>query len=215
MTFLLGYRPAPPGLSLLYAWRCSPASSRACWRWRVSHRRRTPVTACTGPTQFRPEQDLLRQPRWKRWRRSQHHRRGRRRTTWSGDRRGGGKVYWTNPVGDRISFANLDGSGGGGNLNTTGATVNQPNAAAVYPAAGRIYWTNEFGDRISFANLNNTGGGGNLSHDGRDGERPDRPRGRLCVGKDLLGRRPTREQDLLRQPRRQRRRRPEHRRPRR
>jgi hypothetical protein len=76
----------------------------------------------------------------------------------------GGRVYWTNPndaspTNGRISFANLDGSGSGGDLNTTGATINRPNAAAVYPAAGRIYWANELGDRISFANLNNTGGG--------------------------------------------------------
>jgi DNA-binding beta-propeller fold protein YncE len=70
-----------------------------------------------------------------------------------------GKVYWTNPDNNRISFANLDGSGGGGDLNTAGATVDRPNAAAVYPAAGKVYWANEWGDRISFANLNNTGGG--------------------------------------------------------
>jgi hypothetical protein len=74
-----------------------------------------------------------------------------------------GRVYWTKPgnsPGDgRISFANLDGSGGGGDLNTTGGTVNRPNSAAVNPAAGRIYWANELGDRISFANLNNSGGG--------------------------------------------------------
>ena len=110
-----------------------------------------------------PEQDLLRQPGRKRRWRSQHHGRVAGRAPRSCDRRGGGKVYWTrpgaSPAEGRVSFANLDGSGGGGDLNTTGATVNRPNAAAVYPAAGKIYWANELGNRISFANLNNTGGG--------------------------------------------------------
>jgi DNA-binding beta-propeller fold protein YncE len=71
----------------------------------------------------------------------------------------GGKLYWTNPDNDRISFANLDGSGAGDDLYTGGATVDRPNAAAVYPAVGRIYWANEIGDRISFANLDGSGGG--------------------------------------------------------
>ena len=70
-----------------------------------------------------------------------------------------GKVYWTMPVTNQIAFANLDGSGAGGQLNTGLATVNRPNAASVYPAAGRIYWANEYGDKISFANLNGSGGG--------------------------------------------------------
>jgi hypothetical protein len=74
-----------------------------------------------------------------------------------------GKVYWTQPgtapAEGRISFASLDGSGGGGIVNTTGATVNHPNAAAVDPAGGKIYWANEFGNWISYANLDGSGGG--------------------------------------------------------
>ncbi len=62
-----------------------------------------------------------------------------------------GKVYWTDRTGNRISFANLDGSGGGGTLSTGAATVSGPNAAAVYPAAGKIYWANELANTISFA----------------------------------------------------------------
>ena len=58
---------------------------------------------------------------------------------------GGGRIYWANVGGSnlaagRLSFANLDGSGGG-DLNTSGATVIQPLGVAVDPAApggGRI-----------------------------------------------------------------------------
>ena len=70
-----------------------------------------------------------------------------------------GKVYWTDRTGNRISFANLDGSGGGGTLSTGAATVSGPNAAAVYPAAGKIYWANELANTISFAALDGSGGG--------------------------------------------------------
>jgi hypothetical protein len=75
-----------------------------------------------------------------------------------------GKIYWANlgtndPSTQTISFANLDGSGGGGDLNTTGATVNHPDGVALDPAAGKIYWANGAGDKISFANLSGSGGG--------------------------------------------------------
>ena len=42
-----------------------------------------------------------------------------------------GRVYWVNASGNKVSFANLDGSGAGGDLNTTGATVNNPIGVAV------------------------------------------------------------------------------------
>jgi hypothetical protein len=61
-----------------------------------------------------------------------------------------------------VSFANLDGSGGG-DLNTTGATVDDPQGAAVDPAAGLVYWSNDSATSpVSFAKLNGTGGGGQL-----------------------------------------------------
>jgi hypothetical protein len=41
----------------------------------------------------------------------------------------GNKVYWANFDGDTISFAKLNGSGGGGQLNITGATT--PNGPAL------------------------------------------------------------------------------------
>jgi hypothetical protein len=66
-------------------------------------------------------------------------------------------VYWANDIGNTISFANLDGSGGG-DLDTTPATVDNPFGLALDPAAGRIYWANRIGDRISFANLDGSGG---------------------------------------------------------
>ena len=52
----------------------------------------------------------------------------------------------------------MDGSGGG-DIVTTGATVNGPAGVSVDPAAGRIYWANSGGGSISFANLNGSGGG--------------------------------------------------------
>src|SRR5438552_14265793 len=53
------------------------------------------------------------------------------------------RVYWggygaSTP---RISFANLNGSGGG-DLNTTGATVDEPFGIAIDLATGRILWAN-------------------------------------------------------------------------
>jgi len=69
------------------------------------------------------------------------------------------RVYWANLGADKISFANLDGSGGGGDLSTGGATVSGPIGVAIDPAAGRIYWANTGTDAISFANLDGSGGG--------------------------------------------------------
>ncbi len=63
-----------------------------------------------------------------------------------------------------ISFANLNDTGGGGKLITTGVTPHEPNGLAVDPETGKIYWANK--DTISFANLNDTGGGGTLNTTG-------------------------------------------------
>ncbi len=65
------------------------------------------------------------------------------------------RVYFTNATGG-ISFANLDGSGGG-DLFTGSATVDLPVGLAVDLAAGRIYWANNGGNKISFANLDGSG----------------------------------------------------------
>ena len=85
----------------------------------------------------------------------------------------GDRVYWANDNSpNRISFANLDGSGGG-NLSTTGATGGQPRGVAIDVAAGKVYWTNPDGDRISFANLDGSGGGGDLNTTGATVNRPN------------------------------------------
>ena len=78
---------------------------------------------------------------------------------------GSGRIYWgnANPE-NKISYANLDGSGGA-DLNTAGATVNNPHGVAIDPVANRIYWANVFVGVISYANLNGTGGG-NLNTSG-------------------------------------------------
>ena len=71
------------------------------------------------------------------------------------------RVYWANAGGavSKISFANLDGSGGG-DLDTTGASAACcPQGAAIDAAAGRIYWGNDGAEKISFANLDGSGGG--------------------------------------------------------
>jgi hypothetical protein len=83
--------------------------------------------------------------------------------------RAGGKIYWADAGAEKISFANLDGSGAGGDLDTTGATVEGPVGVAIDPMEGKIYWANSSvstGNKISFANLDGTGGGGDLDTTG-------------------------------------------------
>ena len=67
-------------------------------------------------------------------------------------------VYWDNSNANTISFANLDGSGGG-DLTTTGATVSDPTGVALDPAAGLVYWADQSANKISFANVDGSGGG--------------------------------------------------------
>jgi hypothetical protein len=80
------------------------------------------------------------------------------------------RIYWTNVGTDTITFANLDGSGGFGTLNTTGVTPSQPEGVAIDPANGKIYWANEAGS-IEFANLSG-GGGGTLNTTGATLDQP-------------------------------------------
>src|SRR6266540_732268 len=75
------------------------------------------------------------------------------------------RVYWANGGNDTISFANLNGTGGG-DLGTSGATASAPSGVAIDPAAGRIYWANSNANKISFANLDGSGGGGDLNTTG-------------------------------------------------
>jgi hypothetical protein len=69
-----------------------------------------------------------------------------------------GRAYWGNYFGSKISFARLDGSGGG-DLNTGTATVSGPVGPVVDQVGGRVYWANTSGNKISFARLDGSGGG--------------------------------------------------------
>jgi hypothetical protein len=77
-----------------------------------------------------------------------------------------GRIYWGNFQGkQKISYANLDDTGGGGNLET--GTVSTPGGAealAVDPGADRLYWMHEAGlpaPILSYVDLA-TGGGGDV-----------------------------------------------------
>ncbi len=84
-----------------------------------------------------------------------------------------GRIYWANAGAGKISFASLDGSGGGGDLSTTGATMSSPISVAVDPSAGRIYWANPAPtNKISFANLDGSGGGGDVTTTGANVDNP-------------------------------------------
>ena len=69
------------------------------------------------------------------------------------------QIFWANFVTDKISHANIDGRGGAQNLNTAGATADEPTGVAIDPVGGRVYWANHTGGKISWANLDGTGGG--------------------------------------------------------
>jgi DNA-binding beta-propeller fold protein YncE len=84
------------------------------------------------------------------------------------------RIYWGNGGNNTISYANLDGSGGGGQLNLSGATPSGPRGVAIDAAAGRIYWANQSNNTISYANLDGSGGGGQLNI---SGTLPNKPHG--------------------------------------
>jgi DNA-binding beta-propeller fold protein YncE len=95
-------------------------------------------------------------------------------------------IYWGNFDGDTIGFANLDGSGDGGQLVTSGATLDGPDGLAIDSPTGRLYWANfgatGNGTTISFANLGG-GGGGVLSAPGATITAPAGPAIDPVVGK--------------------------------
>jgi DNA-binding beta-propeller fold protein YncE len=84
-----------------------------------------------------------------------------------------GKIYWSDfGAVNKISFAKLDGSGGS-DLNTTGATVSDPEGVAIDAANGKVYWANSSANKISFANLDDSGGGGDLTTTGATVNQPE------------------------------------------
>ena len=122
-----------------------------------------------------------------------------------------------------ISYANLDGSGGG-DLDITGATIAGPHGLAIDPTDGpygTLYWPNhdmegEMGSSISRVRLNGTGTGGVGEDLPITNATLDEPRGMMIdpvTEPHLLGelRRRRRQDDLLREPRRLRQRRPDRR----
>jgi hypothetical protein len=72
-------------------------------------------------------------------------------------------IFWDNLVANSISYANPDGSGGG-QLNTDGALIVEPEGIAIDSDTGRLYWASYRGGSedkggISYANLDGSGGG--------------------------------------------------------
>ncbi len=76
------------------------------------------------------------------------------------------RIFWEDSGSNLISFANLDGSGHGGDLKTTGVTPNVPSGIAMDLLGGKIYWGDNGDNKISFAKLNDTGGGRHLKTTG-------------------------------------------------
>src|SRR5580704_4050812 len=77
---------------------------------------------------------------------------------WAAAARADERVYWANTTANSISYAAVDGAGGG-NLNTTGAPISGPVGIVLDPVGGRIYWANSSGSTIGWAKLDGTGGG--------------------------------------------------------
>jgi DNA-binding beta-propeller fold protein YncE len=75
-------------------------------------------------------------------------------------------IFWGSNTANKISRANLDGSGFGSDLSTLGATVGNPTGTAIDPAANKIYWVNAGSNTISVANLDGSGGAHNLDTTG-------------------------------------------------
>src|SRR5204862_437709 len=75
------------------------------------------------------------------------------------------RIYWGNRGNNTISYANLDNSGGGGQLDISGSNPNEPHGLTIDLATGRIYWTN-LDSRISYTNVDGSGGGGELNLSG-------------------------------------------------
>jgi hypothetical protein len=71
-----------------------------------------------------------------------------------------GRIYWGDETASAIEFANLDGSGGGSDLSTTGATAPvEPSGTTIDAATGTLYWVDQDTDTVSYASLNGSGGG--------------------------------------------------------
>ena len=82
---------------------------------------------------------------------------------------GANRIYWGSCLNNTVSFANLNDTGHGGDLNTGGIAPNCPQGVAMDLLSGKIYWADSgdgFGTTLSFANLNDTGHGHHLKTTG-------------------------------------------------
>lgn len=68
-------------------------------------------------------------------------------------------AYWSNFLGGTLSRANLDGSGGGGDLGTAAVFPEKPTGIGIDAAAGRVYWADAGRNAIYWANLDGSGAG--------------------------------------------------------
>jgi DNA-binding beta-propeller fold protein YncE len=68
------------------------------------------------------------------------------------------RIYWGNFSLNRVSYANLDGSGSG-DLASPGVAIDEPYGIAIDPVFGRVYVANHAGNRITYSNLDGSGGG--------------------------------------------------------
>jgi hypothetical protein len=84
-------------------------------------------------------------------------------------------VFWGNNSLSTIARTNLDGTGSGSGLSTSGATIGNPTGVAIDPAANKIYWVSAGANKISEANLDGTGEGHDLSTSGASIGAPDFP----------------------------------------
>ncbi len=67
-----------------------------------------------------------------------------------------GRVYWADEGHKSIDYANLNDTGGGGEVPVTGVTVETPTGLTIDPVSETIYWINK-GTEIDYASLDGSG----------------------------------------------------------
>ena len=134
-----------------------PPDCRGVARPRVGARGASAWIASTGAT---ATTRLLRQPRRIRRRGlAQPHRGHPERTSRRGHRPDAGRIYWANRGNDTISYANLDGSGGGGQLQHRRGDQRQAPRPGGRSWGRRIYWANDDQHRGGVRQSRRLGGG--------------------------------------------------------
>ncbi len=80
-------------------------------------------------------------------------------------------LFWNNYDGNSIAYANIDGTGGG-ELNTVGAAIEEPEGLSYDSVTDRLYVASSGNDSIVWVNLDGSGAG-TLSAPGAPIERPE------------------------------------------